>query len=69
MGFCQFDFGKEETGRDKSDWQQRRKTSAGSGRWSWMTAGWATDMKNVEQEIEGTCTDAVEIDLQIEQES
>ena len=34
-----------------------------------MTAGWATDMKNVEQEIEGTCTDAVEIDLQIEQES
>ena len=69
FGLGQFDFGKEETGRDKGDWQQHRKTSAGSGRWSCMTAGWATDMKNVEQEIEGTCADAVEIVLQIEQES
>ena len=36
---------------------------------SWMTAGWATDMKNVEEEMEGTCTDAVEMDLEIEQET
>ena len=65
----QFDFCKEETGRDKGDWQQHRKTPEGSGRWSWMTASWATDMKDVEQETEGTCADVVEIDLQIEQES
>ena len=57
FGLGQFDSGNEDTGTE------------GSGRWSLMTAGWATDMKNVEQETEGTCTDAVEIDLQIEQES